>query len=521
MNAIYTMALGERHKSIFAETVSLMRGYAGRIDARFHAFTNEDDRFPISHYRKLELMQAGLRNYERVAWIDCDVLISKIAESIFDEVPEDKLGLFNEAPWVVERYKKDREQWFSMTGLVLPEDTYYNTGIMVASKKHLPLFEMPELKINYYGEQTFLNQRIHETIPKEEIFQLSHHWNRMSCTHYELGEEPFCSNFIHFAGDQNPNLPQFIRQTVEYWQKQEWHGFRRYNIITNLGMGNQIAAVPAIEYLMKMQPEHKFTIHSYFPEVYEHLREKGVEVRSTSDMITYPFAIVKSTAFNGVIQDVASHPIDYHSQALLGRQIPFEERRVTVPVEDCGFVFDSNTICIHAGKSGWASKEMPQVAWQDIVDRLKAEGFRVATIGARVFTHKNKLYKEGEVWGCFKLRNVDMDMTDLPYPKTCDVIKKCPYLLTNDSMPVHAAGAFDNHIGLLTIAKRPEFILPYRHERQDFKTQVWTGVPLWKVRKEIDILKPGSEFRWDKMQEGMKWPEPERVVRDIVEAMKK
>lgn len=509
---IVTMATTDRHKAILAETIGRMKKYAEFCEADFLAITNDDPTFPIQHYRKFKIIKDNLCNYDRVAWIDADVLISAKAPNIFDEVPEEKLGIFNEALWVDR--SKDAKEWHELTGYALPPETYFNTGVMVLSKKHFNIFKTPSIFVNHYGEQTYLNQCIHEE--KADIHKLSHHWNRMSCTHGTLGEEPFCSHFIHFAGDPNPNLPKFIRDTIEHWKKKDWTGEKRIAIIANMGMGNQIASVPAIKHLMGLHPDYKFTVQSHFPEVYEHLKAEGVEVISEEVQIPYPFALRKSTAFNGMIQDVASHPTDYHAQALLMRQLPMSARRVTVPVKSCAHILAPNAVVIHAGRSGWASKEMPVEKWQQIANHLKEYGFPVYTIGTKDFKNKNRHYKTGEKWGCFELENIDKNLTDLSYAETCDVIRQGAFLLTNDSMPVHAAGAFDNHIGLITIAKHPEFIIPYRYGHQAYRTSVWTGTPLWKVKKEVAVFEPENNFNWATMYEGMEWPDPETVASEII-----
>jgi hypothetical protein len=50
------------------------------------------------------------------------------------------------------------------------------------------------------------------------------------------------------------------------------------------------------------------------------------------------------------------------------------------------------------------------------------------------------------------------------------LVKSCPVLLSNDSGPVHAAGAFENAIVLIPSARHPDLVLPWRH-----------GSPYWKA----------------------------------------
>ena len=50
------------------------------------------------------------------------------------------------------------------------------------------------------------------------------------------------------------------------------------------------------------------------------------------------------------------------------------------------------------------------------------------------------------------------------------LIAKARTLVSNDSSPVHLAGAFDNWIVLFPTCKHPDYIIPYRHGRLDYKT---------------------------------------------------
>jgi len=510
------MATTDSHKAILAETIGHQRDYAKRCDADYSAVTSDDQSFPIQHYRKLDLISDALTKYDRVAWIDADILISKKAPSIFDEVPEGKLGIFNEATWIDR--SKDAAEWKELTGFELPANTYYNTGVMVVEKIHSGIFDQPDVFINHYGEQTYLNMMIAKSGVK--IHKLSHHFNRMSCTHFGQGEEPFVSNFIHFAGqNQDPNLPKFIKQTVEHWAKKDWQGERTIGVVCNNGLGNQASTVPVIEYLAKTHPEHKIVLQTSFPEVFEHLKSNQISVIDENGVFPNKFTLIKSTALLGTIADVLAHPTDFHSISLLQRQLPLDARRITVPKATLKTPLPPGTCLLHCGKSGWPSKQMPIESWQEIVDRLKSANIPVGIIGLKDFKKKNR--NGSEFWGCFVPENIDFDLTDISYAETCEAINQCAFLLSNDSAPIHMGGATDNPwLGLITIAKRPELIFPYRNGKQDYKTISWTGVPLWDVVKEPVIYSPDSQFSWAQMHSEMCFPKPEEVANDIIRILR-
>jgi len=50
------------------------------------------------------------------------------------------------------------------------------------------------------------------------------------------------------------------------------------------------------------------------------------------------------------------------------------------------------------------------------------------------------------------------------------LLSRAQILISNDSAPVHLAGAFDNWIVLLPTCKHPDHVLPYRNGSVNYKT---------------------------------------------------
>jgi ADP-heptose:LPS heptosyltransferase len=69
-------------------------------------------------------------------------------------------------------------------------------------------------------------------------------------------------------------------------------------------------------------------------------------------------------------------------------------------------------------------------------------------------------------------------------------LSKC--LVTNDSSPLHIAGAFDNWIVTVPTCKHPEHILPYRNGTQSYKTK-----SLYKKLLLDDLEIRHTEFKTD------------------------
>jgi len=119
---------------------------------------------------------------------------------------------------------------------------------------------------------------------------------------------------------------------------------------------------------------------------------------------------------------------------------------------------------VHPGRS-WQSKTFPVWYWQEIINGLIEKGIPVALIGKEVDKDFGHVKVDGSK--CLDLRD------KLSLAQLIDVIAEAPVLISNDSSPIHIAGAFDNWIGLLTSCKEPHHILPFRNGYQEFKSEVF------------------------------------------------
>jgi ADP-heptose:LPS heptosyltransferase len=53
------------------------------------------------------------------------------------------------------------------------------------------------------------------------------------------------------------------------------------------------------------------------------------------------------------------------------------------------------------------------------------------------------------------------------------IIDMCPTLVSNDSAPIHIAGAFDNNIILIPTCKHPDHLLPWRNGSKYYKAKAF------------------------------------------------
>lgn len=524
MNLILTLATGSIHQAIFEETSAHMRGYAKRIKADFKAVQTDDASFKtMPAYQKLKIIHDFLKDYDRVCFVDADVLISEKAPDIFEAVPQDRLGLFNEAPWVGERHTKDVGQWKVLTGFELEKGSYFNTGVIVASKEHRHLFDLETFKhkINFYGEQTAFNQHVQEHKP--QIFELSYKWNRMTCT-WLKGLTPYNSHFVHFAGVDKTQIIPMIRNVREDWKANGYEGKDTVFIVAGGGMGNQIATLPTVKEIMRLYPDSQIGIRSSYPQVFKHLESERVQVARipTGDEASqvehadlerkFQFARVIPTYRPTEYNMTQMNSVDYHSLVALGRQL--EDRTIEFPFAELETPLPPNTICIHAGKNGWKSKDVPKELYQDVCEQLQNLGYKIAIIGKKDFS------EHGQGYGAFRLEGADFDFLDCSLETAAAVINQSVFLFSNDSAPVHLAGATETPIGILSIAKHPSLIAPYRKKGRSIGFVASEGKNQWELAPSKPFWRPDEKVPtvadW---VEGMEWPKASFIVERIRECL--
>ena len=195
--AVFTIAIGDFYQELSKITHPTIKNYAQKIGADFIVKT--ETAFPLSHYAKFEIAQL-LDTYDRVLYLDTDILVSPNMPNIFDIVPENCVGMLDESPLGYDEKFKDFLFENAPDHLANWSKTRkcYNAGVIVCSKKHRNIFRAPDKFPNHYFEQSFLNLRLLEE--KAEIFDLPHQYNRMIYLDLVVPEHRLKSYIIHYAG---------------------------------------------------------------------------------------------------------------------------------------------------------------------------------------------------------------------------------------------------------------------------------------------------------------------------------
>lgn len=495
-NLVLTISIGNYYEKISEYTLPFIKRYAEKINADFININKFDSQYITQKWNKFHIHEL-LNKYKRILYLDIDMIIREDCPNLFEIVPENKLGMFNEGKYVPrfefleqasEYYKEPLKKW---------NGKFYNSGVMVISRIHKPIFKLPRGIDFVETDQPYINLRILND--KVEMFDLDFKFNRMDILDKHCGINRLDSYIVHYAGAPQNLIFDVIKQDINQWKKDSPKYEYKRNILISVtaGMGDQLCSEPAIRYTQKLYPDANIFVVSHFTRLFEHLNlpvYKHDEWKGINDAVLTMYTCPDDDQTDHNLSHVLFHPTDYATMSMVKRTIPNSEKsiKLKLSVEDVSYVISllnskndksKPTVLVHAGK-WWPSKTLPIEWWQEIINKL-SEKLTVVLIGKTVDDKQGYLPLELPKDG------IDLrDLTSLGELFALVSLSKC--LLTNDSSPLHIAGAFDNWIVTIPTCKHPDHILPYRNSTQYYKTKA-----LYKTLLLDDLEIRHTEFNTD------------------------
>jgi len=184
-----------------------VRKYCQQHGIEYRLFTEPKVNWNHYYCERFHLVEL-LKEYDRVLYLDADIVATPTAENIFDVVPPEAFGAFNENRLyhamdrdpMVEALLHLCPQWPKIDGRY----RFFNAGVMLASKNHVTAFEgfrsppdEPALWL-HWPEQTYLNYlTVCAGLPFHDI---GRKFNCMSMGLKSSREVRFQADFIHYAG---------------------------------------------------------------------------------------------------------------------------------------------------------------------------------------------------------------------------------------------------------------------------------------------------------------------------------
>lgn len=177
--AVATLCIGSAMQEIAELTHPLMAQYAKKIEAQFVVMNERlitaDSELPL-HYEKYQLRYL-LELFERVIFLDTDAFPVPECLSLFDLVPKDALGAYVVSEFTDLHTDGMRQQLAKFPHLEW-DGAYFNSGVLVFSRKHRDLFNIEYGQLVAFGEQTQLNlNRLWAGI---ELYDIGYRYNHTS-----------------------------------------------------------------------------------------------------------------------------------------------------------------------------------------------------------------------------------------------------------------------------------------------------------------------------------------------------
>lgn len=486
--AIVTICIGKAHESIFKISRPTLENYANKIGADFVVIDKPKISTTSPHYEKFQLYDI-LTKYRRIIYLDCDLIVRPDCPDLFEKVPEDKIGIFNEGKF------KDNTATMKEASRIynIPLDDYkgdyYNTGVIVFSRMHRDIWEKPVVEDIYnHFEQSYMNLILLSRHAK--ITDLTYRYNRMKEADEYTGEHRLNCYIIHYAGILQ-NTPDIMGQDLERWEDKIYQVPKHVILGIGARLGDIISAEPVIRHMVykEFDEDTVITILSTEPQLFAHMAERA-KIYHFKDFQREPNMPYRT--FN--CMEVPEHPIwnfmtantmhtvDFMSILCMKHTLPDSEKQIKLPLslQDLAEVLEiiplndpQKLVAVHPGR-GWPSKTFPAKFWEEIINKLLDEGYQVAVIGKE--TEDGKL---GTV--DIKVPDGATDMRELlSIGGMVALISRAGTLISNDSSPVHAAGAFDNNIIMIPTCKNPDFVMPWRNLSKQYKTKALFGKPMWE-----------------------------------------
>ena len=210
--AIVTAIFGDSHTKLGNFTIPIMRQYASQIGADLIVLRGRKfmDRSP--YWEKMRIREV-LHTYERVLWMDVDVIIHPKAPSIFDDCPPGSFGAFDEGKVFVDRESnlKPESAFYGIPLNLGRSFSYFNSGVMVADRSHADIFIQPERTMpnSIMPDQTYLNLKVQAS--DFPFVDLTSRWNGLHSIHGRGRRWSLWT--VHYAG--YPKTADWVERVLE------------------------------------------------------------------------------------------------------------------------------------------------------------------------------------------------------------------------------------------------------------------------------------------------------------------
>ncbi len=221
---VITIAVGEKYSNILNVSQPLMEAYAKKCNADFIALTNETQRWwGLEKFR----VKAFQEHYERILFLDADVLIKPETPDLFEIVDPQRVGMHNDNPYNPGHpgMEVGNEGWLraGRSGLLNSQGVFlssydepvcFNSGVVVCSKHHDIWNGMTKPFPQHHCDEQFWIEYQAQRYP---IQQLTYRFNNQYWFGERFRKQCPVSHIIHFAGCAGLDRLALMKQELKHW----------------------------------------------------------------------------------------------------------------------------------------------------------------------------------------------------------------------------------------------------------------------------------------------------------------
>ena len=492
MNILVTLTHGDDYKKLAEITHPLLQSYADRIGAKFLVLENEN----LNNYE-----------YDRAIIIHSDVLIRPDTPSLFNVVPKGWIGAFNTGKplYDLNKFASDNkmqepkpwgDRWYSTGVVVVDRATLENSGTEWAYVQPMSTWLLP--KTEHVSNETNFNYYLNQYIDHDKILDIGPRFNRMPYFEEFSNHYPrFEFYIIHYsqllAQMGLSDFKNLIQEDIKIWgslKEQNYHIPRPIVVHMGGGLGDQVCAEPVVRELRRLYPNDHLLIENHWPELWDDL--KGYNIDGTippKTQVEYPTETLHFYTYGGpdfTLQHGMTHSnmcsTDLTSHLMLNRPLPPEKRQIQIAYSEeiiestlsklkCDRRWLETAIVLHPGLT-WHTRTLATEVWQELIELLLTDNWHVVVIGkGGTYDGPGRVEKIGVLDFDIPVSENIIDARNiLTVKETLSLLDHSKILISNDSSPIHLAGATDIWIFGICTSKHPHFVFPYRRGTTAYKT---------------------------------------------------
>ena len=236
---LVTLSVGNEAEAIGPASLPLLKAYAQHCRADFKVLGSTHRRQGAEvFYEKLQIREL-LDQYQRVLYIDLDVLVNPRSPDVFEQIPESAFAA-TAVESVLGKVPTEKQQIQSCLGGIAWPHPYFNAGVMLFGQSAKPMLDYCELnqgkwvdhikkhELRTFHDQTLLNYALNKTntdfVDLGRAFNFTRAWRQF--------DQRFSQHFIHYAGLKGNRDWQMLRDARILTSPRPYWLFKRSPYLT-------------------------------------------------------------------------------------------------------------------------------------------------------------------------------------------------------------------------------------------------------------------------------------------------